>query len=261
MAEASLKDRLQPALLDRLSDDERFVSVFRVTLDMTALERHGVSPRDVDRVLVAQGLRPAGTHGAEVIAADAGGVLEYVAPGRSLSPAHLRGQMLRGPGASGGIALGSCCRIEAISVVNDRIESPDRRAISMRRLREAVLRDLGWLFNSFNLEETQDLSAYPEVKRSVLNYGLPSQAGRAVSSIDAAEMARRLGEAVVHFEPRLSGVRVTPERDESTEGTMTLAFRVEAELWGQPVAQHLSLRTSIDFMSGDVQVVDDGARA
>jgi type VI secretion system protein ImpF len=260
MPEASLKDRLQPALLDRLSDDERFVTVFRVTPDVAALAEQGLVPRDIHRALIAQGLRPMGALEGGAPADDATGPLEYFAPGRSVSPAHLRGQMLRGPRSPTAVGLGSCCRVEATSVMNDRIESPDRRAISMRRLREAVLRDLGWLFNSFNLEETQDLSAYPEVKRSVLNYGLPSQAGRAVSSIDAAEMARRLAEVVTHFEPRLSGIRVTPERDEATDLGMTLAFRVEAELWGQPVAQHLSLRTSIDFMSGDVEVADEAAR-
>src|SRR3546814_4276554 len=46
---------------------------------------------------------------------------------------------------------------------------------SARGLRESLLRDLGWLLNSRNLASVQDLSAYPEVARSVVNFGLRSE--------------------------------------------------------------------------------------
>jgi predicted component of type VI protein secretion system len=39
-----------------------------------------------------------------------------------------------------------------------------------------------------------------------------------------------------------------------------LAFRIEAQLWGQPAPQHLVLRTSIDIDSGDVSIADSGVR-
>ena len=63
--------------------------------------------------------------------------------------------------------------------LNTQLESPDRRAMSMRRLREAVLRDLGWLLNACGIDDVVDLERYPEVRRSVLNFGLRSLAGRA----------------------------------------------------------------------------------
>jgi type VI secretion system protein ImpF len=131
----------------------------------------------------------------------------------------------------------------------------------MTRLREAVLRDLRWLFNSSGIDDVVDLEAFPEVRRSVLSYGLRSMAGKPVSSIDTVEVARRIRDVITFFEPRLSGVRVTPEVREGEPDTMTLAFVVEAELWGQPVAQHVSLRTSIDVESGDVAVADRAGRA
>ena len=85
-------------------------------------------------------------------------------------------------------------------------------------------------------------------------------AGRPVSSIDPADVSRRIRDAIAFFEPRLSSIQVTPEaRDDQVEG-MTMAFLVEAELWGQPVAQHLSLRTSIDVDTGDVAVTDRAGR-
>lgn len=147
-------------------------------------------------------------------------------------------------------------------VPNTELESTERRQISMRRLRECVHRDLSWLFNSVNLDSAQDLSAVPEVAASVLNFGLPSFAGRMTSSIDQQQAAERLRRAIELFEPRLSGVRVAPRPRVEGEDDGTLEFTIEAELWGQPASQHLQLRTTIDVMSGDVTLTEErGARS
>jgi type VI secretion system protein ImpF len=132
--------------------------------------------------------------------------------------------------------------------------------MSMGRLREAVLRDLRWLFNASGIDDVVDLEPYAEVSRSVLNYGLRSLAGRPVSSIDPGEVARRIRDSISFFEPRLSRIRVTPETQDTPGEGMTISFLVEAELWGQPVAQQLSLRTSIDVETGDVAVSDRPGR-
>jgi type VI secretion system protein ImpF len=103
------------------------------------------------------------------------------------------------------------------------------------------------------LDTTEDLTPFPEVAKSVLNFGMPSFAGNAVSSIDAKETAQRIRETIETFEPRMSNVQVTPESEEGGDG-MTLSFRIEGELWGQPAAQHVVLQTRIDVESGDVRV-------
>jgi predicted component of type VI protein secretion system len=41
--------------------------------------------------------------------------------------------------------------------------------------------------------------------------------------------------------------------------THVLAFRIEAQLWGQPAPLQLVLRTRIDVDSGSVNVADAGA--
>lgn len=252
MAELSLRDRLQPALLDRLTDDERLVTIYRVTLDPARLGEHGLSEQDVERELGLQGLRRVGaaavSDGAPVH------VYQTTTGGSSrISPRSLR---VRASRDSPGVALTQVGAVDASTTVNTQIESQERRAMSMGRLRESVLRDLRWLFNAAGIDDVVDLEHLPEVRRSVLNYGLRSLAGKPVSSIDPAEVSRRIRDAIVFFEPRLSAVKVAPEiRDESIEG-MTLSFIVEAELWGQPVSQHLALRTSIDIENGDVAVTD-----
>jgi type VI secretion system protein ImpF len=257
MVELSLKDRLQPALLDRLIDDERLVIAYRLTLDEASLTEHQLTEQDVDRALGLQGLKPAGRPPSPGAGRH---VREYVAaggPSGRISPRTLRVGKAHGAES---IPLTSLGQVEVTSVVNSQLESPDRRAMSMGRLREAVLRDLRWLFNASGIDDVVDLEPYAEVSRSVLNYGLRSLAGRPVSSIDPGEVARRIRDSISFFEPRLSRIRVTPETQDTPSEGMTISFLVEAELWGQPVAQQLSLRTSIDVETGDVAVSDRPGR-
>jgi type VI secretion system protein ImpF len=257
MVELSLRDRLQPALLDRLTDEERLLTVVRVVLNRESMQTHGISADAVERALASEGLRPSGKPVSGGSSGD-GETLEFVTAGRRASMATLRGLRVRGTG--GELPLEAICKLDVTMALNTQLESADRRAMSMRRLREAVLRDLGWLLNACGIDDVVDLEHYPEVRRSVINFGLRSQAGRNISSLDPQDVARRIRDAIAFFEPRLSQIRVVPEAREDVSGVMTLSFLVEAELWGQPVAQHLSLRTSIDIETGDVVIGERGAR-
>lgn len=86
---------------------------------------------------------------------------------------------------------------------SQREESREQRVISATRLRECVIRDLSWLLNAVNLETSRLLEAHPQVRSSVLNYGIPDLAGVAVAGIDAAALQQRIREAILAFEPRL----------------------------------------------------------
>jgi type VI secretion system protein ImpF len=135
-------------------------------------------------------------------------------------------------------------------------ESRDRRVLSPARLRISVLRDLGWLFNTTNLAALEDLEAYPEVAKSVLNYGLPDLAGHTISGIDVPKLEQLLRQAILQYEPRLSArtVRVRLLTDPKEASYNSMSFSIEAELWSQPLPLHLFLRTEIDFEDGDVRV-------
>lgn len=254
MVDVTLRDRLQPSLLDRLTDDERLLTVVRVTPDTERMQRERVSPQDLDRAFEAQGLRR--------LEGGSAALLEYAPPPLGTKLAALRELPLQGAAAGGEarVVAGTVCRIEFGTRINLAPESAERRLLSMRRLREAVLRDLGWLLNAASIEEVVDLEPYPEVRQSVVNYGLRTQSGRALTSIDPQHAARRIRDAIVRFEPRLGNVRVTPEEVEDSAGAVTLSFLIEAELWGQPAAQQLSLRTRLDVDSGDVRVTERGTR-
>jgi type VI secretion system protein ImpF len=137
-------------------------------------------------------------------------------------------------------------------------ESRDLRVVSLRRLREGVLRDLGWLLNATNMAVLEDLSEYPQVERSVLNYGMPALAGSLASSIDIDEFERRLYQAIVDFEPRILRdtlkVRLAVQTEQMSHNAMT--FEIEGQLWAQPVPQRLYLKTEIDLELGEVKLSD-----
>jgi type VI secretion system protein ImpF len=139
-------------------------------------------------------------------------------------------------------------------------ESREQRVLSMSRLRESVLRDVGWLFNSVQLAATEDLDAYPEVARSVLNFGVPALAGVHVVGRDLQSLEVAIAEAIQRFEPRILPdsmvVKVAMRADDVSRRAMT--FTIEGLLWAQPVPQSLFLKTELDLETGAVRVADTG---
>lgn len=135
-------------------------------------------------------------------------------------------------------------------------ESRDKRVLSMRRLRESVLRDLGWLLNASRLDTLQDLSEYPFVARSVLNYGIPDIAGLTASGLDVASLARAVREAILDYEPRIlrHTLKVTARTLPEQMSHNALSFDIEGELWAQPVPLRIYLKTELDLEIGEVKV-------
>jgi type VI secretion system protein ImpF len=135
-------------------------------------------------------------------------------------------------------------------------ESREQRVFSLPRLRETVLRDLAWLLNTTNLAAMQDLSAYPEVASSVLNYGMPDLSGITVTGTDQATLERTLRQAILDFEPRIlrRSLNVRLELNEGQMSHNAMTFLIEGELWAHPVPLRLYLKTEIDLDMGDVKV-------
>lgn len=141
---------------------------------------------------------------------------------------------------------------------DSKTESRDVRVLSMRRLRHAVLRDLGSLLNTGHLETTEDLEAYPQVRNSVLNYGMPDIAGLTVSGTDTTALERSVRETIKKFEPRIlpETLSVRIARDVTAMGRNSMVFTIEGQLWAEPTPTMLYLKTEVDLETGDVAVTD-----
>jgi type VI secretion system protein ImpF len=140
-------------------------------------------------------------------------------------------------------------------------ESRERRVLSMRALRQSVQRDLAWLLNANGIDSVQDLSGYPHVATSVVNYGFPDIAGKTASSIDVARLERLVRDTIQAFEPRIlrDTVRVSAIQAEETTGRHnTVSFVIEGDLWAQPYPERLYFRTELDLEAGEIRVLEQG---
>ncbi|MBL8260722.1 MAG: type VI secretion system baseplate subunit TssE [Candidatus Competibacteraceae bacterium] len=135
-------------------------------------------------------------------------------------------------------------------------ESRDKRVLSMSRLRECVLRDLGWLLNATRMADDRLDARYPFAARSVINYGLPALAGGTARSLEINDLEQSLRQAIIDFEPRLlrHSLRVRAELTEERMSHNALTFEIEGSLWAQPLPLQLYLKTEIDLESGQVQI-------
>lgn len=135
-------------------------------------------------------------------------------------------------------------------------ETRHQRASDIRSLRESVLRDLEWLLNSVNLESVQSLETWPELRSSVINYGMPGLSGNTVNQADRDAIRKLIHEAVETFEPRIlkNTLRIRLIDDEALDNPHAIAFQIEGTLWGRPMPEALFLRTELDLELGDVKV-------
>ena len=145
---------------------------------------------------------------------------------------------------------------------SSRLEPLERRTLTLAQLRQAVIRDLSWLFNTSSLETTQDLEAFPEVARSVLNYGVPEFAGKALSGVDVYQVEQRVRRAIIAFEPRIleESLQVRLVVREDGMDRNALVFDIEGRLWAHPMPLHLLLKTEVDLETGQVTVTEDEGR-
>lgn len=223
---AALQEAVQPSLWDRLVDDLPGLQAETKGLNAELVRRAGLSATDVD-ALIAGGPRAIAAHP------------DLDDDSRALAHRLITRDAQRRRLADGGI------------VVTPEV------------LREAVRRDIEMLFNIERLEaefllterEALDhpnpasvLADFPEVRASVVNYGVPSFSGRIGSDFDTDALARTIREVLAVFEPRLrkDGLSVRVRVGDKTG----MRIEIDGMLLMSPVPERLRLSTSIDLDNG-----------
>ena len=144
------------------------------------------------------------------------------------------------------------------------VESRERRVLSLRTLRNGVLRDLAWLLNATNLMSLSvvDTGNFPHVASSVLNYGVPDISGISLGSLNVNKLERGIRQAIWDFEPRL--IRSTVKVRALAGGQVDhnkLIFEIEADLWAQPYPERLYWKTELDLDRASVVLTETGSRS
>jgi type VI secretion system protein ImpF len=138
------------------------------------------------------------------------------------------------------------------------VESDERRVMSKSQLREAVLRDLGWLFNSVQ-PLSRVVDRHPRLAGSVLNFGLPPLSGQLASRIDVSQLEKTIRGAILRFEPRILSDTLVVRAVEADSVMAThnvIEFEIRGHLWAQPIPLEILLRTQLDLEAGQVEVRD-----
>jgi type VI secretion system protein ImpF len=143
-----------------------------------------------------------------------------------------------------------------------RRETMDDVSVNEAQLREQVRRDLGWLFNTTQLAAGMDLTAYPQVQTSILNYGIVDLTGQLLSSIRPEQLQKSVRVALSNYEPRLlpDSLQISVKLGKNPFGTAALVVEVNAELHSDPLPLALHVRTEIDVETGRVAIGDANER-
>ena len=142
----------------------------------------------------------------------------------------------------------------------DHTQEPrENRVMSRTRLRQAVLRDLAWLFNTTRLESGSDLTGAPYARQSVINYGLPALSGRSATALDVHELESAIRQAIIEFEPRILPATLQVRalmHASALDHHNVIGVEIQGQLWAQPVPLELLVRTEIDLETGKVEMAD-----
>jgi type VI secretion system protein ImpF len=117
-------------------------------------------------------------------------------------------------------------------------------------LRNTVRRELNWLLNTTQFGAAVDLAPYPQVKSSVLNYGVPDMAGKISTPRAVAGRAAELREAITTFEPRLEAALLgvtphpTPDRDDA------ITYVIRGDITSAVQAMPVEFVTDIEVDTG-----------
>jgi len=134
------------------------------------------------------------------------------------------------------------------------IEHPDGAPgpASRAAYEEAVLRDLRWLLNSTAVLSEDALEPNPWVRTSVLNFGIRSNYGSALSGDRIRTMASEIKTAILAFEPRVlrDSVSVSPESEIEDGRSAQVTFKINATYWYEPYPIELSMWARWDIDCG-----------
>jgi len=130
-----------------------------------------------------------------------------------------------------------------------------RAPITEAGLRREVASDMLHLFNTTNLGAAEDLETFPEVRRSILNFGFPDLAWRSIDENRLVEIGREIEIALTQFEPRLAQGSIKARRDATTSASeLKLRFLVSAELRAQPVSVPIEFVAEVEVDSGKIKI-------
>ncbi len=121
-------------------------------------------------------------------------------------------------------------------------------------MRATVMRDLNWLLNTTHLGADVDLEPYPEVQRSVVNFGVPDLTGRTTHQRLVQSRARQIRDAIRTFEPRLNPQRLDIEASTDPDKANSLTYVIRSDIVSAVQSMPVQFMTDIEPDGGAATV-------
>lgn len=145
------------------------------------------------------------------------------------------------------------CLLDRLVDDQPHVRSGENKDIfTARYLKTAILRDLIWLLNSKSKTSTGELSKFPEVESSVLNFGIEDLCGVSYEGADLNELEQSIKSSIIRFEPRLDPETLSVSLFRPKEGGTMSSFEVQISgtIIATPVPEELILHSLVDAESG-----------
>ena len=136
-----------------------------------------------------------------------------------------------------------------------RSQSVQRVAITEATLRREVTRDLEALMNCVSLDSTIDLSEFPVVKQSILNFGLSDIAVRTIDELEAAGLEPEIERTIRTYEPRLVAASLRVMRDRRVDPIeLKVRYVVHADLSCEPLNVPVEFVADVEVTTGKIHI-------
>ncbi len=131
---------------------------------------------------------------------------------------------------------------------------------SVRMMRRAILDNLHALLNSSHYQAGNDLSRWPLVAGSVLNFGILPLAGKCISALPLHDICQAMHQAVCRYEPRIDAdtLEIDTPADPWHGGQSALKFEIRGHLWHCPRWQAFVFESRLSLENGHIELRDKG---
>lgn len=128
-------------------------------------------------------------------------------------------------------------------------------SITEGQLREQLTLDLNALLNTTNMNSGFDLSEFPHVRESILNYGLPDISSRTIDEHRVSDIADEIRVALLQYEPRLSPDALVVTRDNTVDpDSLNIRFEVSGEMACDPADVAVEFVADIEIDTGKMRI-------
>jgi type VI secretion system protein ImpF len=140
-------------------------------------------------------------------------------------------------------------------LIDEDLRIPEKqlsRSESLRKLRDAVRRDLEWLLNTRHPVVLAPVES--QLARSLYMYGIPDVTSMSAKNMqDRQVLLQSMQETILRFEPRLANPRVmlAPQQDEKIP---VLRFVIEGLLRVDPSPEQITFGAVVELASGECKV-------